>query len=109
MSENTNPTPPQVCCPFCGEQAESGHLVAHSVLQWFQGEYGVWKDMFDGFGTKDLASLVGLGGKIGTMSPAQHVYLSGIRCQACRRIILSVPAGDFDDGSTKQNSGSETS
>jgi hypothetical protein len=109
MSEKTNPIPPQVCCPFCGEQGESGHLVAYQALQWFQGEYGVWKDTFSGFGTKDLAGLVGLGGRVGTMSPAQHVYLTGIRCQACRRIMLDVPAGDFDDGSKKQASASERS
>jgi hypothetical protein len=70
---------------------------------------GVRKDTLGGFGTKDLASFFGLSGMVGTMSPAQHIYLTGVRCEACRWIILEVPVGGFDDGSKKQDSGSAAS
>ncbi len=76
MAEQSNAAPPQLNCPICGGPTESGHLAGDGVLQWLQGRPGFWKDTFS------------MGGSVGSVGFSHRGTLDGIRCRACRRIIL---------------------
>jgi Domain of unknown function (DUF6487) len=77
MAESATSDPPPPTCPICGAAAEAGHLVGDRIVQWLPGEPGLWKDF------------ASMGGSVGTFRGLiNRTTLAGIRCRACRRIIL---------------------
>lgn len=70
-----------VKCPICGKTAERGCVYGADriALQWSPGPPN-WKSNFE--------TGLGAGLQVGEWTLGAGAYVEGIRCQACRRIIL---------------------
>ncbi len=66
-------------CPFCGGPAEVGCLMGKDSLfsfQWYEGDPSLWKN------------LIPHGDPVGEWDVLAGMYIKGVRCQSCRRIVL---------------------
>ena len=80
MKGNAN----QIKCPFCSGPVETGSLLGNinfpyvqDGFQWFGGEPTVWKNLME------------LGDPIGKVESLKGAYVTGFRCNKCRKIVLS--------------------
>lgn len=71
-----------ISCPICGKVAERGCLYGadRSVFRWLPGEPNLDKNISTGF--------LGEGQVVGTHKFFAGTFARGIRCAACRRVIL---------------------
>ena len=81
MSTPKKPEVTTATCPACGSVAEKGCLYGadRGGLRWLAGPASWIKNLATGFGD---------GESVGKYGPLTGPYVSGIRCRACRRIIL---------------------
>ena len=70
---------PMLVCPFCEGQVEIGCLMGKDSLlgfQWYKGDPSFWKN------------LVPHGESVGETALLSGTYMTGVRCQKCRKIVL---------------------
>ena len=76
MSERLNEMP---VCPFCGGEVENGCLMGKDSLfgfQWYKGDPSFWKNA------------IPHGESVGETDLLSGTYITGMRCQNCRKIVL---------------------
>jgi len=81
MSDEATKQPSSVKCPICGAEAEAGCLYGPGMrakLIWRAGPPTFWGNLVAGL----------FGESVGEWGLLRGPHVEGVRCKACKRIIL---------------------